>query len=100
MDRYKDKNGIYLYDDGTNGKYLLLNDYNVKNGDKASYFTDIKMEVKDGTLIINFNEEYTDDYKNKAIDNIVLYKIKQSKSIDTIRIYKNGQETRFDVVRN
>jgi hypothetical protein len=100
MDRYNDKNGIYNYQDGTNEMYLFLNGFNVKNGEKASYFTDIKMEVKEGTLIINFNEKYTDDYENKVIDNRVLYKIKQPKNVDTIRIYKNGQETHFDVIGN
>jgi hypothetical protein len=100
MDRYNDKNGIYSYQDGTNEMYLFLNGFNVKNGEKASYFTDIKMEVNEETLIINFNEKYTDDYENKVIDNRVLYKIKQPKNVYTIRIYKNGQETHFDVIGN
>lgn len=100
MERYSDKNGIYLFEDDTNEMYLFLNGYNVKNGDKASYFTDIKKEVKEGILIISFIEKYTDDYKNKGIPNRVLYKIKRPKNVDTIRIYKNGQETHFDVVGN
>ncbi len=100
MDKLNDKNGIYLYSDGTNDMYLFLNGYNVNIGEKASYFTDIEMEVKDRTLIINFNEKYTDDYINKEIDNRVLYKIKQPKNVDTIRIYKNEQETHFDSIGN
>lgn len=100
MDKVNDKNGIYLYSDGTNDMRLFLNGYNVKYGEKASYFTDIKMEVKEGTLIIYFNEKFTDEYKDKEIDNRVLYKIKQPKNVDTIRIYKNEQETYFDCIGN
>ncbi|MFT5873806.1 MAG: beta-lactamase regulating signal transducer with metallopeptidase domain [Clostridium sp.] len=99
LNSFNNKNGVYSYEDGTNERYLFLNAQNVKEGEKASYFTDIKMEVKQGTLFINFNEKYTDDYKNKEIDNRVLYKIiMQHKNVDTIRIYKNGQETHFDTV--
>lgn len=98
MDSINDKNGIYLYEENTNESYLYLNGYNVKIGEKASYFTNIEMEFKEGTLIINFNENYTDDYKDKEIDNRILYKIKQPKNVDTIRIYKNGQETHFDSI--
>ena len=80
--------------------YLFLNDYNVKNGEKAPYYTDIKMELKQNTMTISFNEKYADDYKNKEINNRELYKIKQTKDYDTIRIYKNGKEVHFDSVGN
>lgn len=92
------ENGIYLYTRSKNEMYLFLNGYNVNNGEKAIYFTDIKAEVKDETLIINLNENYTDDYINKKIDNRVLYKINPPENIEFISIYKNGQETHFDVV--
>jgi hypothetical protein len=98
MERYNDMNGIYLYVHSSNDMYLYLNGYNVNNGDKASYFTDVKVEVKEGTLVINFNEKYIDDYHNKEIDNRVLYKIRQPKKVDTITIFKNGQETHFDTI--
>lgn len=98
MDSFNDKDGIYLYQFDSNYMYLFLNGYNTKDENRALYFTDIKMEVKDETFIINFNEKSTDDYKNKDIANRVLYKIKRPKNIDTIKIYKNGQETHFDAI--
>jgi hypothetical protein len=98
LDLHNSKNGIYMQQDGTGEAYLFLNGYNVVQGEMASYFTDIKAEVKEGTLIINFNEKYTDAYKNKEINNRVLYKIKQLKTFHTIRIYKNGEETHFDSI--
>lgn len=97
MDTYNGKNGTYLITKNENEMYLFLNGSNVKYGDKAIYFSDIKVEVKENILIINFNENYTDNYENKKIDNKVLYKIKKPKVVDTISIYKNGQQTYFDV---
>jgi hypothetical protein len=95
-----EKNGTYLYEGGANEKYLFLNGYHVGYGAKAPYFTDVKMEVENGALNIHFDEQYTYDYKNKEIDNRVLYIIKQPNDTDTIHIYKNGQETYFDMVSN
>lgn len=98
LNAHNSENGIYMQEDGTGEAYLFLNGDNVVQGEMASYFTDIKAEVKEGTLIIKFNEKYTDDYKNKEINNRVLYKIKQLKTFDTIRIYRNGEETHFNSI--
>jgi hypothetical protein len=98
LSSYYGKNGIYLYEDGTDEMYLFLNGYNVMQGEKAPYYTDIRIEVKDKTLVINFSKKYTDDYENKKIENGLLYKIKKPKNVDTISILKNGQETHFDSI--
>lgn len=96
MDMCDDKNGVYFYTASKDVRYLFLNGATVKYGDKAPYFSDIKIEVKENTLVINFNENYTDDYENKKIDYSVLYKIKVPKGIEFITIYKNGQQTHID----
>ena len=99
INQVNNKNGIYLYQNN-NKSLVFLNGSNVDSGEKSLYFTDIKMEVKANTLIINFNEKYTDDYKNNEIDHSVLYRIKNFKSFYTIKIYKNGEETHFDLITN
>ncbi len=66
---YYNKNGIYLYQDGTDEMYLFLNGYNVMQGEKATYYTDMGIEVNDKTMVINFSEKYVDDYQNKEIEN-------------------------------
>lgn len=98
LSSFYSKNGIYLYEDGKDEMYLFLNGYNVMQGGKVPYYTDIRIEVKDKTLVINFREKYTEDYQNKEIENRLLYKIKNPKNVDTISILKNGQETHFDSI--
>ena len=90
------KNGVYTYEDGTKVRYLLINGFNVQQGEKASYFSDVKVEVIDKTLIIRYNENFTEAYKNKELDNLLLYQVIQPEKVDTIRVFKNGTETHFD----
>jgi len=100
LDKCTDKNGIYLYDDNTNENYIFLNDYHVKQGEKASYFENIKMDIQGTALIIKLDEQSTNNYKNKKIDNRLLYKVKKPKNIRYIKIYKNGEESKFDLIGN
>ncbi|MDP4094826.1 MAG: hypothetical protein Q8920_15885 [Bacillota bacterium] len=96
IDRNSGKNGIYLYtQSGYN--YIYLNAYNVKQGDKAIVFKDIKHEIKDNTLIISYTEEQTGDL-NKKLNNAVIYKFKSSAGYNTIKILKNGVETHFAII--
>ena len=100
LGKCSDKNGIYLYDDNTNESYLFLNDYHVKMGNKATYFENVKMDIEGELLIIKFDEKSTSDYKNKNIENRLLYKVKKTKNIKSIKVYKNGEETEFDLIGN
>lgn len=95
---FYNKNGIYLYGDGTKERYLFINGYNIKQGELAPCYTDVKMELKDKTLIINFKETYAEEHEKGEISNRLLYKIKKLDNVDKISIFKNGQETHFDSI--
>ncbi|MDF2882026.1 MAG: hypothetical protein K0R54_2583 [Clostridiaceae bacterium] len=99
LSSYYGKNGIYLYQDGSDEMFLFLNAYNVMPGEKATYYTDIGIEVKDKMIVINFSEKFSDDYQNKEIENNrLLYKIKKPKNVETISILKNGQDVPFNSI--
>lgn len=99
LSSYYSKNGIYLYQDDTDEMYLFLNAYNVMQGEKATYYTDIGIEVNDKTIVINFSEKRSDDYQNKEIENNrLIYKIKKTKNVESISILKNGQEVPFNSI--
>jgi len=98
LSTFYSKNGIYLYENGTDEVYLFLNGYNVVQGEKTPYYADVSMKVKDKTLVINFSEKYADDYENKEVENRHLYKIKKPENVDTIKVFSNEQETHFDAV--
>ncbi|SDG60604.1 hypothetical protein [Desulfosporosinus hippei] len=82
IDTNSEKNGVYLYSsniDNDDYSYFFLNAINVNQGDRASFFTDVKFEIEEQeqTLKISFNEELTDDsYYTRKIDNMLIYKIK------------------------
>jgi hypothetical protein len=79
--------------------FLFLNAYNVMPGEKATYYTDIGIEVKDKMIVINFSEKFSDDYQNKEIENNrLLYKIKKPKNVEAISILKNGQDVPFNSI--
>lgn len=96
--KYYSKNGIYLFENGTDEVYLFLNGYNVAQGENPSYYANVSMEVKDKTLVINFSEKYTDGYENKEVENRHLYKINKPENVDAIKVFNNEKETHFDGV--
>jgi hypothetical protein len=99
LSSYYSKNGIYLYQDGSDEIYLFLNAYNVMPGEKATYYKDIGVEVKDKTIVINFSEKFSGDYQDKEIENNrLLYKIKKPKNVESISILKDGQEVPFNSI--
>ena len=91
------RNGVDLYSDGVHGDYLFLNAFNVEQGEKAAYFSEVTCEIVDETLNIYFSENQT-DYFNEKINNKVIYKIVSTFKYNTIRVFRNGQEITFDVV--
>jgi len=99
-----EKNGVYLYAsniDNDDYDYFFLNAINVNQGDRASFFTDVKFEIveQEHTLKISFNEELTDDSSyNRKIDNMLIYKFKSSEKFDTIIVFKNGEAIPIDVI--
>ncbi len=104
IDTNNEKNGVYLYSsniDNDDYDYFFLNAINVNQGDRASFFTDVKFQIEEQehTLNINFNEELNDDSNyTLKIDNMLIYKIKSSEKFDTIKVFKNGKAIPIDVV--
>lgn len=94
----EDENGIHLFQLDDNTMYVLLNGYLVEQGSDASFFSDVEIKGKDDTLNIYFDEEYTDEYANKALNNKELYKINLDKTYEIVRLFKNDKETNFSAI--
>lgn len=94
----EDENGIHLFQQNENTMYAFLNGHNVEQGNDASFFSSFEVKGKDDTLNIYFDEEYTDDYANKTLNNQELYKINLDKKYEVVRPFKNNEETNFKVI--
>ena len=94
----EDENGIHLFQLDDNTMYVFLNGYIVEQGNDASFFSDFEVKGKDDTLNIYFDEEYSDDYANKTLNNKELYKINLDKTYDMVRLFKNDKETNFSAI--
>lgn len=94
----EDENGIHLFQLDDNTMYVFLNGYIVEQGNDASFFSDFEVKGKDDTLNIYFDEEYTDDYANKTLNNKELYKINLDKTYENVRLFKNDKETNFSAI--
>ena len=94
----EDENGIHLFQLDDNTMYVFLNGYIVEQGSDASFFSKFVVKGKDDTLNIYFDEEYTDDYANKILNNKELYKINLDKTYQFVRPFKNDIETNFSAI--
>ena len=94
----EDENGIHLFQLDDNTMYVFFNGYIVEQGSDASFFSDVEVKGKDDTLNIYFDEEYTDDYTNKTLNNKELYKINLDKTYENVRLFKNDKETNFSAI--
>lgn len=92
------ENGIHLFQQNENTMYAFLNGHNVEQGNDASFFSSFDVKGKDDSLDIYFDEEYTDDYANKTLNNQELYKINLDKKYEVVRSFKNNEETNFKVI--
>lgn len=92
------ENGIHLFQQNENTMYAFLNGHNVEQGNDASFFSSFDVKGKDDSLDIYFDEEYTDDFANKTLNNQELYKINLDKKYEVVRSFKNNEETNFKVI--
>ncbi|TCT12880.1 hypothetical protein EDC18_11151 [Natranaerovirga pectinivora] len=98
INKVEKENGTYLYTKvNDQDTYLFLNNSNVIYGDNVTYYTDIKIEGRENTIYIYFNEEITSDYSG-IIPNQLLYKIEKKKTYDYVKMFKNGEESYFSSV--
>ena len=70
---------------------------NVVAGEKASFFSNVKTEYKNGTLTINIEEKQTTNYSHQYTSQVV-YKINTTDDYKTIRILKNGKQIALEKV--
>ncbi|MTI70554.1 MAG: hypothetical protein FH751_09930 [Firmicutes bacterium] len=94
---HKGSNGVYIFNNSEKEIYLFLNNKNIKQGDKAAFYEDVRIEEKGDTIAISFDEHYTSDYNN-IVENKLIYRIRKNKDFEYIKVYKNGEETYIDVV--
>ena len=92
------ENGIHLFQQNENTMYAFLNGHNVEQGNDASFFSGFEVKGKVDSLDIYFDEEYSDDYANKTLNNQELYKINLDKKYEVVRPFKNNEETNFNVI--
>jgi hypothetical protein len=97
IDEVKNENGTHLYLDSKKVIFVYLNGRNVKQGEKAVYFTGFNVEERGNTLYILYSQAETADY-SKPLKHELLYKVKLNKSYDSIRSVQKGQEVSFDVI--
>ncbi|MBS4210070.1 hypothetical protein [Bacillus sp. FJAT-50079] len=98
IDNVKDENGVHLYFEKQKAVYVYLNGSNVKEGEKATHFTDFNVEKNGETLSILYNTAETADYSNQSLKHELLYKVKLDKKYEVIKPVSNGKETSFGVI--
>lgn len=91
----RDKNGAHLFFEKEKTVYVYLNETNVKEGEKAAYFTDVNVEGNGETLTITYDTDETTDLSNQSLDHSLIYKINLDKQYETIKAIRNGNESSF-----
>lgn len=93
------KNGIYLLQTGEdNVSYFILDGSHMNLKYEAPYFSEVKIESKEDSILIYFSEKLKVYPLGKYPDNSLIYKITKDKDTEYIRVFKNGKETHFDSV--
>ncbi|MCA1054011.1 hypothetical protein LCM10_03345 [Rossellomorea aquimaris] len=94
----KEENGVHLYYDGTKAIYVYFNASNVKQGEEASHFSDVKVEEEGNTVKVLYSREEMSDDSNENIDYELLYKIETDDSYENLKLFENGKEVSFGTV--
>lgn len=90
-------NGVFLFNlSESNVIYLILDGTHVNLNGEASYFSDVKVEAKDDTIMIYFSEGLKNYPFGKYPEQKLVYKITKDKNYDYIKVFKNGEESHFD----
>lgn len=94
-----DKNGIYMLNTGEgNVTYLILDGSYLSFTNEIPYFSDVKIENKGNSILINFSEEVKIYSEGKYSETRLIYKITKDKDTEYIKVFKNGEETYIDMV--
>ncbi|MFT8352867.1 MAG: hypothetical protein ABF685_28620 [Clostridium saccharoperbutylacetonicum] len=98
MESVKDS-GVYLLNTGEeNVTYLILDGTHMSLKNEAPYFSDVKIENKEKSIMIYFNEELKIYPDGEYPEHRLIYRITKTKDNEFIRVFKNGEETHIDSV--
>ena len=93
------ENGVFLLQtDEANVTYLILNGSHLNTENKIPYFSDIKIENKEDSIIIHFSEELKPYSTDKNAENRLIYKIAKGKDYEYIKLFRNGEGTHFNTI--
>lgn len=93
------KSGVYLLNTGEdNVTYLILDGSHMSLKNEVPYFSAVKIENKENSIMIYFNEELKIYPDGKYPEQRLIYKITKDKDTEYIRVFKNEEETHFDSV--
>ncbi len=100
VERNSINNGIYLYQENEETFYIYFNNYNVVQGDVASYYKDVKAETVGDKIVISFSVLTTGDYTDAELENNrLLYKLILLGKFETIQLLENNRETHFNEIK-
>lgn len=90
-------NGVYLLNtEGDKVNYLILDGSYINLKNEAPCFSEVKIENKEDSIMIYFNEELGTYQNGKYPEQRLIYKITKDKNYEYIRVFKNGEETHID----
>lgn len=93
------KNGVYLLNIGDEKvEYLILDGSHISFKNEVPYYSDVKVEKKEDSIMIYFNEEEKTYSESKFLELRLIYKITEGKGTEYTKVFKNGEETHFDSV--
>lgn len=85
-------NGIYLYNDSTNKRYLYLNENFL---DEGKDFGEIDIQTDEDAIYINLIDTTLDE--NEATE-YKLYQINMKENKEYLKVFKNDAETHFATI--
>jgi hypothetical protein len=93
------ESGVYILNVGEdNSTYLILDGTHMSLKNEAPYFSDVKIENKEKSIMIYFNEDFKIYSEGKYPEHRLIYKFTRPKDNEYIRVFKNGEETHIDSV--
>jgi len=86
------ENGIYLYNDSENKRYLYLNEDFL---DEGKDFGDVDIEIDEDTVYIYLTDT---PVEGKEAVGYKLYKINIKENKEYLKVFKNDEETHFATI--
>jgi hypothetical protein len=78
--------------------YFILDGSHINLKGEAPYFTNVKFETKEDSVMIYFNEEVRHYPEGKYPEQRLIYKIIKDKDYEYNKLFKNGELTHFTTI--